>query len=96
MRRNSGGRANVALLSRRTGIDPKRLSGHLGRLKDLGLLFSRREGKEIWYEPVPGRVRYERHADGVGERFALTLTAREDGVAVTLTVGDYRVSEEAG
>src|SRR4051812_11246597 len=92
-RSSPAGRANVGLLTRLTAIDPKKLSSHLGKLKDLGLLFSERQGKEIWYEPAAGRVRYQRHADGVG--FDLTLTARGGGVAVTVTVGGAEVNERA-
>jgi DNA-binding transcriptional ArsR family regulator len=82
-----GGRANVALLAARTGIDPKKLSPHLGKLKDLGLIFSQREGKEIWYEAADARVRYERRADG---HFSLTVTGRGSGVAVTAEVGSLK------
>jgi DNA-binding transcriptional ArsR family regulator len=71
-----GGRANVALLAARTGIDPRKLSPHLRKLKDLGLIFSQRAGKEIWYEPAAGRVRYQRRAS----KTTLTITARAAGM----------------
>jgi DNA-binding transcriptional ArsR family regulator len=86
-----GGRANVALLAARTGIDPRKLSPHLGKLKDLGLIFSQREGKEIWYETAADRVRYERHQ---GAHFSLTVTGRSGGVAVTVAV-DVPTAEPA-
>jgi hypothetical protein len=42
-------------------------------------------GKEIWYETDESRVRFQRQPDG---RFALTITARGSGVAVTIAVGN--------
>jgi hypothetical protein len=62
------------------------------KLRDLGLIFSHRAGKEIWYEPAAGRVRYERHEDG---SFSLTVTGRGGGVAVTVAVGVAGVSDRA-
>ena len=88
-----GGRANVALLAARTGIDPKKLSPHLGKLKDLGLIFSHRQGKEIWYEPAADRVRYERHQGG---HFSLTVTGRGGGVAVTISMPTPPEAPRAG
>jgi hypothetical protein len=54
----------------------------LGKLKDLGLIFSQREGKEIWYEAADGRVRYERHTTET----TLKITARTTGMAVTIAI----------
>jgi DNA-binding transcriptional ArsR family regulator/ABC-type Mn2+/Zn2+ transport system ATPase subunit len=81
------GRTHVGGLERRTGVSAKTLSHHLGHLRTAGLVFSQRSGKHIEYESAPDRVRYERHADGTGERFSLTVSAHGGGVAVTLTVG---------
>jgi hypothetical protein len=58
----------------------------------VGLIFSQRAGKEIWYEPADGRVRYERHK---GAHFSLTVTGRGGGVAVTVAIGDSEVNKPA-
>src|SRR4051812_37982563 len=65
------GRANVGELERRTHVPAKTLSHHLGHLRTAGLVFGQRRGKHIEYEPAPGRVRYQRHADD-GRKFSLT------------------------
>jgi hypothetical protein len=49
-----------------------------------GLVFTQRQGKEIWYETAEDRVRCQRQGDG---RFSLSIIARGSGVAVTLRVG---------
>lgn len=76
----AGGRANVGLLARRTGIDVNTLSTHLGKLRDKGLLFSKRQGKEVWYEAAPAHVRCQR----TDTETTLTITARSTGIAVTI------------
>jgi len=79
------GAANVSALSTRTAIAVNTLSQHLHQLRTAGLVFSQRRGKEIWYEPIPERVRYQQDASGA---FSLTLTARGSDVGVTITVGN--------
>ena len=46
----------VGTLAARTGIDQKKLSPHLGKLKDLGLLFSQREGKGSRLNTTAARI----------------------------------------
>jgi DNA-binding transcriptional ArsR family regulator len=77
----SGG---VGELADRIGIDQKILSGHLTKLKDMGLLFSHRQGKHNFYQPAEDRVRYQRQGDG---RFSLAVIGRGGGVAVTISMG---------
>jgi DNA-binding transcriptional ArsR family regulator len=78
------GPANVGTIADRLGIPHATISDHLGKLKDLGLLFDRREGREKWYEADPERVRCERLAGG---RFLLTLVGRGSGAEVSVLSG---------
>jgi ArsR family transcriptional regulator, lead/cadmium/zinc/bismuth-responsive transcriptional repressor len=77
------GRANVALLAQRTGIAPPTLSHHLATLKMRGILFSERQGKQIWYTASPDRIRCHRP----GRQLHLTLASPDKTVSLTLTLG---------
>jgi DNA-binding transcriptional ArsR family regulator len=75
------GLRRVGTLAQRTGLPADTLGHHLGLLKHMGLVFSQRKGKEVWYELNPERVRYEREENG---QFTLTLTGRTGGAVVTI------------
>src|SRR5688500_4680655 len=73
------GRSDVGALAARTGIER---TGHpLPKLKLIGLVLSRRQGKHVCYECAPGRVRADRGPDGL----SLTVT-HGSGVSVTISV----------
>jgi hypothetical protein len=56
-----------------------------------GVVFSQRQGKEIWYETVEDRVRCQWQ----GRQLSLTVSASGGGVAVTLAVGNTKAGELA-
>ena len=53
----AAGRATVGALGESAGLPHATVSHHLGRLKLMGLVHDRREGKHVCYTPAPTRVR---------------------------------------
>ncbi len=88
----------VSQLCERMGMRQPTMSHHLGLLRICGLVRSRRDGKNVWYEPAPERVMYRRTSapgdesgDRGGDDLEITLN-RSHGIRITLSV---RLSADA-